>query len=313
MVIAFGGNAISPSDAEGNIEQQFAATRRTAVLLADLVAAGHSMVITHGNGPQVGNVMRRVELAASEVYTLPLETCVADTQGGMGYMIAQCLMNELGRRDMPRTVTTIITTVEVDRDDPALTNPTKPIGRYYQRTQAEEMMGRYGWRMTEIAGLGFRRIVPSPIPQRIVEIDLIRRLASDGELLIAGGGGGIPVTRNADGDLIGVEAVIDKDYTSGIIASEIGATEFVVATGVERVAVDFGGPNERFLDRMTIAEARGHLSDGQFPPGSMGPKIEAAIRFLESAESADARVLICALDSIGQALNGTGGTWICRD
>ena len=231
----------------------------------------------------------------------------------MGYMIAQCLMNELRRREMPRIVATIITTVEVDTDDPALTNPTKPIGRCYERSLANEMIQRYGWRMTEIAGQGLRRVVPSPIPRRIVEIDLIRRLASEGELLIAGGGGGIPVTRTSEGDLIGVEAVIDKDYTSAIIASEIGAADFVIATGVERVAINFGRSDERQLDRMTISEARRHLSDGQFPPGSMGPKIEAAIGFLERAESANARVLICDLNRIGEALDGTSGTRIARN
>lgn len=312
MVVAFGGNAIAPSDAEGDIEQQFRATRRTAALLADLIAAGQRLVITHGNGPQVGNVLRRVELAAHEVYPLPLDICVADTQGGMGYMIALCLRNELARRGVRRPVVTILTTVEVDADDPALANPTKPIGRYYPAAQAHDMMSRYGWRMTE-SPRGFRRVVGSPMPRRIVEIDVIRRLAAAGEVVIAGGGGGVPVVRREQSELVGVEAVIDKDHTSALLAAEIGARLLVVATGVERVALNFGRPDQRWIDRMSIEEARRYLRAGQFPPGSMGPKVEAAIEFLERGSAPDARAVICDLQRLGDAVAGRAGTVIARD
>lgn len=312
IVIALGGNAISPPDAEGNIPQQFESSRRTAARLVDLVEAGYRLVITHGNGPQVGNVLRRVELAAHEIYPLPLETCVADTQGGMGYMIAQCLNNELRRRGIARTASAIVTCVEVEANDPAFTRPSKPIGRTHSRERAAEYRTTYGWELSEVAPGEFRRVVPSPRPVAIVEIDLIRRLADSGELLIVAGGGGIPVARSADGDLVGVEAVIDKDLTSGLLAREIGSELLLIATGVERVALEFGKPAQRWLARLSVAEAKRHMSEGQFAAGSMLPKIEAAVEFLEgSAESA--RVLICELNRMTEALAGAMGTWIVPD
>mgnify|MGYP000334502772 CR=1 FL=1 len=312
MVVALGGNAISRPDEEGNVEQQFRNTRQTSVHLADLIQAGAHLVVTHGNGPQVGNVLRRVELAARELYRLPLDICGAHTQGGMGFMIAQCLGNELRRRGINRNVTAIVTAVEVDPQDPGFANPTKPIGSYYRKQKAENLMSQHGWRMTRVKGRGYRRVVPSPAPKAIVEIDLIRRLASEGELLVAAGGGGVPVIRTREGDYVGVEAVIDKDRTSGLLARQINAATLVIATNVERVALDYGKPTQRFLDRLTVAEAQMHLVGGHFPPGSMGPKIEAAIDFLEGTSRDDAVVIICELERIAEALSGQSGTWIVK-
>ncbi|MEE9293537.1 MAG: carbamate kinase [Phycisphaerae bacterium] len=313
IVVALGGNAVSREGEEGNIPQQFANSRETAVRLVKLVSQGHHIVVTHGNGPQVGNVLRRVELASKELYPLPLDSCGADTQGAMGYMIGQCLNNEFRRCGIDKLATAIVTTVEVDRDDPAFANPTKPIGRFYPADEAQKLKERQGWHMIEIRGHGFRRVVPSPLPRRIVEIDLIRRLVAEGQILIVAGGGGIPVTRNADGDYAGCEAVIDKDRTSAILAREVDAATLVIATSVERVALDYDTPQVRYLDRMTIAEARRYLDAGQFPPGSMGPKIEAAVSFLETSKHADARVVICDLNGMTEALAGKTGTRIERD
>lgn len=313
IVVALGGNAISREDEEGNVPQQFRRTRQTVVWLANLIEAGRQIVITHGNGPQVGNVLRRVELAAHELYTLSLDICGADTQGGMGYMIAQCLNNELRRRGVARTVGVILTMVEVAPDDPAFKNPTKPIGGFYERQKGEQMRERYAWQMAEVSGGRLRRVVPSPIPQSIVEIELIRRLTRAGELLVVAGGGGIPVSRDDEGDLVGVEAVIDKDRTSALLAGAVDAGTFLIATNVERVALDFGQPTQRFLDRLTIAEARRHLAEGQFPSGSMGPKVEAAIAFLEQSRRSDARVIICELRHVADALAGRAGTQFERN
>lgn len=312
IVVALGGNAISRPGEEGNVQQQFDNTRRTAAHLADLIEAGHQPVITHGNGPQVGNVLRRVELAARELYRLPLEICGAHTQGGMGYMIAQCLENELRRRGISRSVTAIVTSVEVDPNDPGFDNPTKPIGSFYRRKRAEELIAECGWKMTLVPKQGHRRVVPSPLPRAIVEIELIRRLVAAGELIVATGGGGVPVVRGLNGDRVGVEAVIDKDRTAALLARALGATTLLIVTSVDRVALDFGTPFERFLEQMTVSEARMHLMGGHFPPGSMGPKIEAAIDFLETAPHSDARVIICSLEHMADALAGKSGTRIVR-
>lgn len=321
IVVALGGHAISREDEEGNVPQQFQHTRETAVYLVDLIEQGYRLIVTHGNGPQVGNVLRRVELAAHELYTLPLDICGAHTQGGMGYMIAQCLTNELTRRrragalppGAPRIATAIVTSVEVDPADPEFSRPTKPVGRFYDRGRAEELRSRHGWKMFELGPRGFRRVVPSPRPRAIVEIELIARLAADRELLVAAGGGGIPVIRTADGEHVGVEAVIDKDRTSALLALGVDAQALVVATNVDRVALDFGRPSQRELDHLSVGDAQRYLDEGQFPPGSMGPKIESAIEFLTHTRRPDAYVLICDLQRISAALAGSGGTRITAD
>jgi carbamate kinase len=313
IVVALGGNAISRPGQEGNVAQQFENTSYTATHLAGLVAAGYQLLVTHGNGPQVGNVLRRVELAASELYRLPLHICGAHTQGGMGFMIAQCLNNALLEKQLDRRFTAIVTSVEVDRDDPAFQKPTKPIGSYYDSDEAERLQQEHGWDLVEVPRHGFRRVVASPAPQHVVEIDLIGRLVDAGELLVAGGGGGIPVARNAAGAWYGVEAVIDKDRTAALIGRQLDAPVLLIVTGVERVALNFGQPDERVLERMTASEAQGYLDAGHFPPGSMGPKIEAAIEFLRGCDAQNARVLICDIEHMADALEGRSGTAIVPD
>ncbi len=309
LVIALGGNAISPPGAVGTIEEQFATTRRTAEHLVELVARGHRLVLTHGNGPQVGNVLRRVEIASSEVYSLPLDVCVADTQGGMGYMIAVCLENALAQRGITRAVVPIVTTVEVDADDPAFGAPTKPVGAFYSAQRARELQEKCGYAMVAVPGRGLRRVVPSPRPRAIVAIDAIRRWVEAGELLVVAGGGGVPVVQRG-GQRVGCEAVIDKDLTSSLLALGIGADVLVLATGVERVALDFGRPGQRDLDRLSVADARRYLAAGQFPPGSMAPKIEAAIAFVAGARGRPARAVICGTERIAAAVAGESGTEI---
>lgn len=313
ITIALGGNALSPEGKEGNIDEQFEQTRRTAVHIIDLVKKRFRIILTHGNGPQVGSIIRRVEIASKEVYKIPLDLCVADTQGGMGYMITQCLQNELRKRHIDRTFMTVVTTVEVDRRDPAFKEPSKPIGRYYTTEQAQEFMARHDWKMKEYTGKGFRRVVPSPIPKKILEIELIRRLAFAGELIVACGGGGIPVVTGDDRVYHGIEAVIDKDLTTALLAASVDAATLMIVTGVNQVALNYGTPDEKKLDRLTIDEAVKYYKEGQFPSGSMGPKIEAAVNFLNNSMRVDARVLICDIEGMADALNGIGGTWIVRE
>ncbi len=313
IVVALGGNAISRANQEGNVPQQFENTRYTADYLAGLIADGYQLVVTHGNGPQVGNVLRRVELAARELYRLPLHICGAHTQGGMGFMIAQCINNALRARQIERRASAIVTSVEVDPKDKAFENPTKPIGSFYRKDKAEALMAEHGWEMVQVPNQGWRRVVPSPAPQAIVEIELIRRLIEAGELLVVGGGGGIPVARTPDGGWEGVEAVIDKDRTGALVGRVLDAPVFLIVTSVERVALGYGTPKERQLERMTVSEAQMHLMAGEFPPGSMGPKIEAAIEFLRDCEKKDARVIICDIEHMGEALQGQSGTVVEPD
>jgi carbamate kinase len=310
IVVALGGNAISPPGERGDIPQQFSQTRHTARHLAELLLSGAPVVITHGNGPQVGNAVRRVELSMHEVYPLDLGICVADLEGGMGYMIAQCLMNELNRRGTRRLVSAVVTTVEVDGEDPAFEDPAKPIGSFYTEDQARKFMATYGWHMKPVSSHGWRRVVPSPIPKAIIEIELIRSLVAAGELLVAVGGGGIPVVREPDGTLNGVEAVIDKDLASGLLAGAIDAGTFLIITNQSTVYLDYETPNQRAVDRLTVAEALRHSDAGQFPPGSMGPKIRAAIDFLAQSNRRETRVIITDMEHIDAALAGAAGTTI---
>jgi carbamate kinase len=313
IVVALGGNAILRPNQEGHVQQQFENAGYTAAHLTGLVAGGYQLLVTHGNGPQVGNVLRRVELAAREVYRLPLDICGAHTQGEMGFMIAQCLNNALRARNIDRRCAALITSVEVDRDDPAFQKPTKPIGKLYRKDKAEEMQRLYGWQMLQIPQQGYRRVVPSPRPKAIVEIDVIRRLVDAGELLVAAGGGGIPVARDEHGTWQGVEAVIDKDRTAALMGRTLDAPVFLIVTDVERVALDYGTPHERPLAHLTATEAQRYLDAGQFPPGSMGPKIEAAIEFLRGCRRGDARVIICDIEHMADALAGGSGTHIEPD
>lgn len=312
VVVALGGNALAPDAGRGTIAQQFEQTRRTAVILAAAIAAGQRMIITHGNGPQVGNAIRRVELAAHKVTTLPLDICVADLQGGLGYMISQCITNALGVYGSDQVVSTLLSSVEVSPDDPDFTHPSKPVGPWYDEASAR-IKQEDGWNMAKMQGRGYRRLVPSPRPIRIIEIDLIRHLVEQGRTIITMGGGGIPVVRQEGSTLVGVEAVIDKDLSTGLLASVLGLETMFIITNVARVCLDWGSDEERSLQAMTLGEAKKHLADGHFPPGSMGPKIQAAINFLEQTPAANPRVVITDIASMDAALRGKGGTVITRN
>ncbi len=313
MVIALGGNAISRKGEEGNLAQQFARTRESCEFLADFVAARHEIVITHANGPQVGDALRRVELTASEIYPVPLHMCVADTQATMGFMISQCLSNALARRGIERTVSAVLTNVAVDLQDPAFGNPDKPIGKFLSREQAEALIARHGWQMRQYNHRDWRRVVPSPSPRAILEFELIQRLAREGMILICCGGGGIPVTRNGSGEWKGVDCVIDKDRTTAMLAADLGYPLLLIATSVERVCLEYRTPAQRALDRLTLGEAERWLAAGQFPAGTMGPKVEAAIEFLKRSKRIDAHVIISSLERMSDALAGRTGTHIVRE
>lgn len=312
IVLALGGNAISSGDRGAGIPQQFAQSRVTAKFVADLLSAGHHVLLTHGNGPQVGMVLRRVELSRHEVYPIDLGLCVADTQAGMGYMIGQCIQNEMTRRNAAVRVCTIVTTVEVDPDDPAFTNPTKPIGPLYSPATAKKRMTEDGWPMVEVNG-EFRRVVPSPKPVEIQELELIHHLFDEDRVVICCGGGGIPVIRDRDGMIEGVEAVIDKDLTAAKLAIGADADTLAILTAVEKVCINYGRPDEKPLDIITISEAQRLMDDGHFPPGSMGPKITACIEFLNGCDDPDALALITSIEDCQRALAGETGTRIVRD
>lgn len=307
LVIALGGNAISPPNLEGTIAQQFQATRETCEHIVTLFERGYDVLITHGNGPQVGNVLRRVERSRDEIYPLPLDVCVADTEGGMGYMIQQCMENALKKRGIKKSIITVITQMVVDPADPAFQKPTKPIGPFLGIEEAEDRKKRDGWQVVEDAGRGYRRVVPSPRPRRIVEINAIRALARDGCIVIACGGGGIPVIVDESGYIRGVEGVIDKDLATALLATQIGAKTLIISTGTEKVALNFRKPNQLLLDELRLADARAYLAQGHFPAGSMGPKIEAAIEFLEKG---GAQVVITTPEHLADALDGKTGTRI---
>jgi len=309
VLVALGGNAITREFEEGDIHQQFANTRRALVGTADLISAGCRVAITHGNGPQVGNALIRVEETRAKVPPVPLGVLVADLQGGMGYMIAQSLLNKLMYRGIRRPVVTLLTQVIVDRDDPSILNPTKFVGPFYPSKDVEKLAESRGYRLCEDSGRGYRRVVPSPVPRRIVEADTIRSLMASGTVVIAAGGGGIPVYIEEDGRLEGVDGVIDKDLASALLARQIGAAELYILTTVERVALNYGRPDQTDLDRLTIDQARLYLEQGHFPSGSMGPKIEAAIGFLEDGGE---RVVICSVDGMPEAIEGRTGTEIVR-
>lgn len=294
------------------MDQQFANARITAQALADLVDAGHQLLITHGNGPQIGNFLLRNEVAAGMIYPLPMEVAAAHVQGGMGFMIAQSLMNEFHTRSRPRVVTAIVTTVQVDANDPSFGDPSKPIGRFLSKTEAERYRIGEGWSIKEIQPGKWRRVVASPVPQHIVELPVIQRLVEQGELLVVCGGGGVPVVRQPDGTLKGIAAVIDKDLATAVLAAELDASLLMILTNVDRVAVNFGNPDERALESLTVEQAQRLLSDGQFPGGSMGPKVRGAINFLSASRRSDASVIIGPLHGATDAIAGRVGTRITR-
>jgi len=306
-VVAIGGNSIILPGQRGTIPEQFEATRQTCVHIADMIEQDYDIIITHGNGPQVGNILLRAELSSHVLPLLPLDTCGADSQGAMGYMIQQVLGNELRRRGINKLVVTVVTQVEVDRDDPAFTNPTKPIGPFYDKEKAEKYKKEKGWTIVEDSGRGYRRVVASPIPRRIVERDAIYDLISKGYVLVAVGGGGIPVVRDENGNLKGVAAVIDKDYASSLLATSIDADLFLISTAVEKVYLNYKKPNQQALDEITVAEAKKYLAEGHFAPGSMGPKVKAIIDFLEKGGK---EAIITSPEGIPRSLRGETGTHI---
>jgi carbamate kinase len=311
-VIAIGGNALILEGQRGTIAEQFENAVETAHHIAALVADGWRVVVTHGNGPQVGFILLRSELMAesSPIPRLSLDMSVADSQGGIGHILGNALLNELGALGMADQVACLLTHVVVDPRDPAFQEPTKPIGPAYSAAEAATKREREGWAMVEDSGRGYRRIVPSPHPLRIIEAEQIRALVSAGFVVIAAGGGGIPVVENATGGYHGVEAVIDKDLASALLAASLEIPLLVLSTGVERVAIHFRQPDHQELDRLTLSEARRYLADGEFPKGSMGPKVEAAITFLEHGGS---EVLITSPASLERAFAGASGTRIVAD
>ena len=303
VVIAIGGNAITKNGQKGTVEEQIQNIRDCCDPILDLVQAGYHIVLTHGNGPQVGSIMIQNEVAQDVIPVNPLDVCGAQTQGSQGYMISQELYNRMKERSIEKEVTTIVTRVIVDRNDANFQHPTKPVGPFYTREEAEQLAND-GLTMVEDSGRGYRRVVPTPRPIEIVEHEAISELLNSGFLVIAAGGGGIPVV-NEGGRLSGVEAVIDKDLASALIAEEIGADILMILTGVEKVALDYGKPTQRDIDSMTVAEAREYMAEGQFPAGSMGPKIDAVCGFVEKSGG---EAIITSLDRMKDAIERKTGT-----
>jgi carbamate kinase len=305
LVIAIGGNSLVKDAQHQSVPDQLAAVVETVRHITDLLERDYRIVITHGNGPQVGFILLRSENSRGILHEVPLDSIVADTQGALGYQIQQALENEFRRRALKRSVATIITQTLVDRNDPAFAKPVKPIGEFYTREQADDRMRIEKWAMMEDAGRGWRRVVASPRPIRIIEAEVVRHLIKDAYVVVAAGGGGIPVVADDQGILRGVPAVIDKDLASAVLASQIGADMLVVSTAVEKVFLNFGKPGQRPLDSMTIAEARQYIKEGHFQAGSMLPKIEASIQFLENGGR---EAIITCPSALSEALEKRTGT-----
>lgn len=308
-VVAVGGNSLIRDPKRVSVEDQEDALRETAGHIVDMVAAGWEVAIGHGNGPQVGFILRRSEIAAKAegMHEVPLDVCGADSQGAIGYEFQQALQNELLGRGIHKNVCTVITQTLVDKNDAAFQNPSKPIGGFMEEAEAKRREKEMDWSVVEDAGRGWRRVVPSPLPREIVELDSIRTLIGAGVLVITVGGGGIPVI-DAGGQYRGTAAVIDKDFASSLLAREIEADLFLIATAVEKVAIRFGKPDQKWLDRMSLAEAKQYLAEGtHFAKGSMAPKIQAVIWYLEAGGK---QALITNPENIGRALEGKTGTWI---
>jgi len=310
-VVAIGGNSLIKDKQHQTVRDQYIAAGETCWHVASMIKDGWDVAIGHGNGPQVGFILRRSELAAHELHEVPLDVCGADSQGAIGYALAQNLENDFRRMEIDRHAVAVVTQVEVSADDPAFQSPSKPIGSFMDEEMALRRRDQDGWSVREDAGRGWRRVVPSPEPLRIVEVDAIRSLIESRFVVISVGGGGIPVVADANGDLSGVAAVIDKDHACSLLATNIGAELFLVTTAVERVALDFGQPTQRWIDRMTLAEAKEYLAEGShFLPGSMAPKMEAVVDFLERGGGA---AIITDPENVERALAGETGTHIVHD
>lgn len=305
-VVAVGGNALIKDKTRKTIPDQFVAASETMGHIATMIQQGWNVVITHGNGPQVGFILRRSELSAHELHPVSLDYCGADTQGAIGYMFQRALRNEFKKRGMAKVAATVVSQVQVGSDDPAFENPTKPIGSFLEEETAQERM-KEGKTFVEDSGRGWRQVVPSPKPVKVVELEAIKKLVESGFSVIATGGGGIPVIENEAGDLVGIEAVIDKDFASSLLANDLDADLLLISTAVEKVAINFNTPEQKDLDQMTVAEAKQYLAEGHFAPGSMKPKVEACIQFIEQGGE---KALITDPPNIPRALNGETGTWI---
>ncbi len=310
-VIAIGGNSLIKDKQHQSVEDQYIATGETCQHIAGLISQGWNVVISHGNGPQVGFILRRSELSRHELHEVPLDACGADTQGAIGYALQQNLYNQFRQRGLNKNAVTIVTQVEVSADDPAFQNPSKPIGSFMDEAVALERQQQDGWHVVEDAGRGWRRVVASPKPVRIVEESVIKSLIEQGITVIAVGGGGVPVLADAEGNLRGTAAVIDKDLASSLLASDLGADAFIISTAVEKVALNYGKPNQQWLNHLTVAQAKAYLAEGgHFAKGSMAPKVQACIDFLERGGK---RAIITNPENIERAVAGETGTHITNE
>jgi len=308
-VVAVGGNSLIKDAKHQTIPDQYAAAVQSMKHIAGMIEAGWDVVVTHGNGPQVGFILRRAELALGELHMVALDYCGADTQGAIGYMFQRALYNEFRARGIDKLAATVVTQTLVDRNDEAFQNPSKPIGSFMDEGMAKQRQAQDGWAVVEDAGRGWRRVVPSPLPQRIIEQPVIEDLIKAGYVVIGVGGGGIPVVEDERGDLVGIEAVIDKDFSASVLSTGIGADMFLITTAVEKVALHYNKPNQQWLDRMTADEARKYLSEGHFAKGSMEPKIRAILQYLDRGGK---EALITDPANIERALAGETGTRIVR-
>jgi carbamate kinase len=310
LVLAIGGNSLIPDKDHQSVQDQYAAADETSDHIAGLIEQGWEVAVSHGNGPQVGFILRRSELASNELHEIPLDYCGADTQGAIGYMLQQNMVNDFAERGIEKNVVTVVTQVEVDPDDPAFENPAKPIGSFMDEDEAFRRRDDEGWDIKEDAGRGWRRVVASPQPMKIIELDVIKGLLDAGVATIAVGGGGIPVVRNSEGKLEGIAAVIDKDLASALLANQVDADLLLISTAVEKVALDFGKPEQRWIDQMTLAEVKGYLDEGtHFAEGSMAPKMRAVVQFLEAGGK---EALITNPANLERAMAGETGTRIVQ-
>ena len=309
LLVAIGGNAVHPESIKGTTEEQEQVADRAAAALVPLIKQQNRVLITHGNGPVVGKILMRMMMTRHAIPPMRLDVCVAHSQGGIGYILIQSLENALRRAGIERQAACVVTQVEVERDDPAFGAPSKPIGPFFSQQEAGDLEAK-GWRMMEDAGRGWRHCVPSPVPQKIVNLGVIETLLGAGTLVIAGGGGGVPVVRGKDGSYTGVEAVVDKDLTSTLLARSLGIADFLVLTAVERASIHYGTPQQRPLERVTLSQMKRYQAEGHFAKGSMGPKVEAAIRHVEAGGR---RAIIGHLEHAGAALEGRSGTHVVPD
>ena len=309
ILVALGGNALLRSGEKGTISEQESNAEKTCAFLLPLIEQDYGLVITHGNGPQVGNIVLAHEMASSFIPQLPLDVYVADSEGRIGYFMQQALLNLLRAKHVDKYVVTMITQVLVNHNDPAFKNPTKPIGPFYTKDEAKKFEKEKSWKMMEQKGKGWRRAVPSPKPVKVVQRHMVRDLVCQGHIVIAAGGGGIPIWKKSDGQYEGIEAVVDKDLASSVLAIHISADIFIILTEESKVALNYKQPDEKKISHMNAGEAKKYLEEGHFPPGSMGPKIEAALAYLKEV---DKKVIITSPESLINALDGKDGTTIVR-